>query len=134
MDNQQPETPVSLKPIQRQSVLLKSNRRSTFLVRPFDQKEPPVDNPNNSFTRNRELRQEYENVLSINRALETVVDNLEKTNLQVQKFSETVDQTDGLLDIWLSILEKAEESKELIEDSQFQESTQVNLLSNQFAF
>lgn len=117
MDNQHLETPVSIKSSQRQSILLKTSRRSTFLARPQDQSEPPVANPHNSTRRNTELRKEYESVLSINRALASVVDNLEKTKAQIKHFADTVDQTDGLLDIWLSILQKSEESKAVIEDT-----------------
>lgn len=125
MDNQLSDTPVSLKSTQRQSILLKTNRRSTFLARPQDQSEPPVANPHNSTHRNTELRKEYDNVVSINRALASVVDNLEKTKSQIKHFADTVDQTDGLLDIWLSILQKSEESKAVIEDAQVGEALPV---------
>ncbi|CAO3613938.1 unnamed protein product [Mucor hiemalis] len=109
MDNQLSDTPVSLKSTQRQT-------------RPQDQSEPPVANPHNSTHRNTELRKEYDNVVSINRALASVVDNLEKTKSQIKHFADTVDQTDGLLDIWLSILQKSEESKAVIENAQVGEA------------
>ncbi|GAA5796863.1 hypothetical protein HPULCUR_002241 [Helicostylum pulchrum] len=100
----------------RQSVLLKSSRRSTFLARPTDQSEPIYENPNNTPERNQELQQEYKNLQALNRTLGNISDNLEKTKYQLGHFNDTIDGTNGLLDIWLNILGKTEETKALIEN------------------
>ncbi|KAI9486523.1 MAG: DASH complex subunit Duo1-domain-containing protein [Benjaminiella poitrasii] len=101
----------------RQSLLLtKSSRRSTILTRPQNQTEPPTENPNKSSEINDQLKKEYEAVKSINQVLESVLENFEETHDKFYQFSETVNQTDRLLDLWLSILKRTEDTKSIIED------------------
>lgn len=100
----------------RQSALMKSSRRSTFLARPLDQNEPIVENPSNTPERNQELKEEYEKAKALNRTLGTVVNTLDKTKEQISSFNDTLDRTNGLLDIWMGILENTEKTKSLMEN------------------
>ncbi|KAI7901723.1 uncharacterized protein BX663DRAFT_513820 [Cokeromyces recurvatus] len=130
-DEQVIEAPVGLQSTtSRQSLLLnKSNRRSTILTRPQNQTEPPTGNPNKSSQVNDQLKQEYETVQSINKVLETVLENFEETQDKLQRFSKTVDQTDNLLNLWLSILKRTEDTKSVIEDTAWL-NTEKRITSN----
>ncbi|GAA5806717.1 hypothetical protein MFLAVUS_000065 [Mucor flavus] len=110
----------------RQSILLKTSRRSTFLARPLDQSEPVYENPNNTPERNNELQQEYNNLQALNRTLGNISDNLEKTKHQLSHFNDTINGTNGLLDMWLKILGKTEETKALIENPDWHGSAPSN--------
>ncbi|KAI8081213.1 DASH complex subunit Duo1-domain-containing protein [Thamnidium elegans] len=116
----------------RQSILLKTSRRSTFLARPLDQSEPVYENPNNTPERNHELQQEYNNLQALNRTLGNISDNLEKTKFQLSHFNDTINGTNGLLDMWLKILEKTEETKALIENPDWHGSSPSVKLMNCF--
>ncbi|CEP16553.1 hypothetical protein [Parasitella parasitica] len=95
----------------------KNGRRSTLLAIPPTQlEEPPVDNPNNSDAENQQLRREYESVQSINRVLEGVIEDFAEAGRKIHQFSETVNQANKLLDIWVEILEKTQDVKSVLED------------------
>lgn len=116
-DEQAIETPVGTGPSNRQSILLKTNsRRSTLLVRSQDQNEPPTGNPINSAQINDQMKHEYETLKTLNQGLETVLDNFKNASEKIQQFTETVNETDKLLDIWLAVLQRAEETKSVLED------------------
>jgi transcriptional regulator of nitric oxide reductase len=116
-DEQIIEAPVGPGPTNRQNILLKKNsRRSTLLVRPQNQTEPPTENPVNSVQTNDQLKQEYGKLQSLNRVLETVLENFEDASEKIQQFTDTVNKTDKLLDLWLAVLERAEETKSVLED------------------
>lgn len=114
--DQQTESPASNP---HQSPVLKPPRRSTFLARPLDQSEPVYENPNNTPERNLELLNQYENLQALNRTLGAISDNLETTKLELNSFNSTIDRTNGLLDLWLQILENTEKTKSLIENPEW---------------
>lgn len=114
----------------RQSILLKTSRRSTFLARHLNQSEAVYENPNNTPERNQELQQEYSNLQALNRTLGNISDNLEKTKNQLSRFNHTINGTNGLLDMWLNILEKTEETKALIENPDWHGSSPLVKLTN----
>jgi hypothetical protein len=123
------ETPVGSGPNNRQSTLLnKSNRRSTLLVRPQNQSETPTGNPTNSTQTNDQLKREYEMLKKMNRGLETVLENFENASEKIQQFTETVNETDKLLDIWLAVLKRAEETKSVLEDKHWHAAVSVEKL------
>ncbi|KAI8647434.1 hypothetical protein BD408DRAFT_143113 [Parasitella parasitica] len=95
----------------------KSGRRSTLLAIPQNQQEePPVDNPSNSDAENQQLKLEYESVQSINRVLEGVIEDFAEAGSKIHQFSETVNQANKLLDIWVEILKKTQDVKAVLED------------------
>ncbi|KAI9344778.1 DASH complex subunit Duo1-domain-containing protein [Pilaira anomala] len=102
-----------------QSSVFKPPRRSTFLARPLDQSEPVYENPNNTPERNLELLSQYENLQALNRTLGAISDNLETTKLELNRFNYTINRTNGLLDLWLQILENTEKTKSLIENPEW---------------
>lgn len=122
------EAPRSINSVPRSTniMLQKNKRRSTFHVRPADQDEQPVDNPNYTTQENDELKKEYEAVKTINRTLETVIERFDATRAQISEFGQSLDKTDALLDIWLEILQKADEAKEVIENSELHVSQAVS--------
>lgn len=118
--NENPPTTPPTAP-HRQSILLKTNRRSTFFQRNV-QHEPPVDNPENSDEYNAHLRKEYEKLQLVNRAVELMIGDFQNA-LQVQsQVAQHVDETDRLLNVWSLILEKTETFKNLLEDPEWEKS------------
>ncbi|CEJ00720.1 hypothetical protein G6F70_006856 [Rhizopus microsporus] len=99
---------------QRQSTLLKANRRSNFFYRNL-QNEPPIGNPENSDEYNARLKQEYEQLQLINHTLEVMIDDFQKVVNTQKQLARHVDDTDKLLDVWSTILETTEKYKRLIE-------------------
>lgn len=107
-------------PNNRQSAFSRSSRRSTFLGRSSSQTGPIVPNPNNSPEFNQELKEEYENLKTMNRTFENVLDNLNKTKDQLGVFNHTIDVTNGLLDIWMDVLKNAEDTKSVLKNPNWQ--------------
>ncbi|KAI8977616.1 hypothetical protein BDF20DRAFT_820450 [Mycotypha africana] len=99
------------------SLLKKTKRRSTILSRSANQSEPIVENPNNSPQINEQLKNEYETVRAMNRVLEISLKHFEEASERIHQFSETINRTDHLLDLWLSVLEKTEEIRSYVENS-----------------
>ncbi|CDH56757.1 predicted protein [Lichtheimia corymbifera JMRC:FSU:9682] len=107
-------------PTHRQSLPLTAGRRATILFRTLDHSQPPVANPNNPPEVNTQLQREYENICKLNEAMETVIDNFNQTRESIQNFSQTVDQTEQLLDLWASILSQSEHTRLLLENERWQ--------------
>ncbi|KAI8379174.1 DASH complex subunit Duo1-domain-containing protein [Radiomyces spectabilis] len=103
----------------RQSLLLASNRRATMLFRTMDHSQPPVEDQKNSAEVNARLRRDYETVQSLNRSIESIIQDFQEATGKIQTFADTVDQTNQLLDVWMHILSQTEHTKRLLEDPQW---------------
>ncbi|KAL9545045.1 hypothetical protein PS6_008437 [Mucor atramentarius] len=84
------EAPLASAPNNRHNRLLGiSNRRSTILAIPMNQEEPPTEDPNLTQEENQQLRAEYKAVKSINRALESVLEDFQEASNKIHQFTET---------------------------------------------
>ncbi|KAI8092296.1 uncharacterized protein B0P05DRAFT_583558 [Gilbertella persicaria] len=111
------KAPLPTTPSHRQNISLrKSSRRSTFLVAPEDLSEPPTENPNNSDLYNEQLKQEYETLRSLNDTLQTVIQGVNDTYTKIQDFGESVKQASHLLDVWINIQKRAQDTHHVLED------------------
>ncbi|OBZ86099.1 hypothetical protein A0J61_05846 [Choanephora cucurbitarum] len=112
-----PATPIHATPSHRQSTALRiAGRRSTFLVAPEDLSKPPIENPNNSSAYNEQLRQEYETLKSLNSTLETVIESTKGTSLKMKDFGDSVKQASHLLDMWISVQKRAQDTYSVMEE------------------
>ncbi|GAN03468.1 hypothetical protein MAM1_0041c02921 [Mucor ambiguus] len=111
------ETPLASAPNNRHSRLLGiSSRRSTILAIPTNQEEPPTEDLNLTPEENQKLKAEYEAVKSLNRAIETVLEDFEEASSKVHQFTDNVDSTNALLDTWMDILDKTQDIMSVHED------------------
>ncbi|RIB13074.1 DASH complex subunit Duo1-domain-containing protein [Gigaspora rosea] len=69
------------------------------------------------------LRKEYRTLTKINEMFEKVNDNMDQAALNLQQFSNTVEQTDQLLDIWINILSQSIHTQQLFSDPSWQGSS-----------
>lgn len=105
-----------MNPNSRQSTFTRPNRRSTFLSRSSTQNGPIVPNPNNTPEYNEELKSEFEKLKFMNQACENALENINKTKDQLAIFNDTIDRTNGLLDLWMDILKNAEDTKSVLKN------------------
>ncbi|KAI8372184.1 hypothetical protein BD560DRAFT_434472 [Blakeslea trispora] len=111
-----PATPLHT-PSHRQSTALRiAGRRSTFLVAPEDLSKPPIENPNNTSEYNEQLRQEYESLKALNSTLETVIEHTNGTSLTMKDFGESIKQASQLLDKWISVQKRAQDTYQVLEE------------------
>ncbi|CAG8486322.1 45027_t:CDS:2 [Gigaspora margarita] len=69
------------------------------------------------------LRKEYRTLTKINEMFEKVNDNMDQAALNLQQFSNTVEQTDQLLDVWINILSQSIHTQQLFSDPLWQGKT-----------
>ncbi|KAI9006294.1 DASH complex subunit Duo1-domain-containing protein [Phycomyces nitens] len=100
----------------RKSTLLPSDRRATLLYRTMDHTQPPIEDPSNPPHINVQRRHEYEAIKSINHVIEQVIENFGKSSTHIKELAETVNQSELLLDKWISLMSQAEHTKRLLED------------------
>ncbi|KAI8071461.1 hypothetical protein BC940DRAFT_294513 [Gongronella butleri] len=98
----------------RQSLFLSTSQR--MLLRTIDHSEPPVEDPNNLPEVNVRRRQEYERLQKLNQTMETVLNNFKTINTRIQTFSETLDETEQLLDLWTYTLSQTQHTKRILEE------------------
>ncbi|CAO3643893.1 unnamed protein product [Mucor fragilis] len=112
------EAPLASAPSNRHNRLLGiGSRRSTILAIPTNQEEPPTEDPNLTQEENQKLKAEYKAVKSMNRALESVLENFQEASNKIHQFTDTVDSTNTLLDMWMSILDKTQDVMSVHEDT-----------------
>ncbi|RUO95495.1 DASH complex subunit Duo1-domain-containing protein [Jimgerdemannia flammicorona] len=87
-------------------------RKSAGLANPADAAGVPYDPDEVDPARLKEL----ETVKKLNMSMHKINTNLEAAREKLQQFSRTVDQTDQLLDLWISILSQSEHTKRLIDN------------------
>ncbi|EPB86236.1 hypothetical protein HMPREF1544_06964 [Mucor circinelloides 1006PhL] len=118
------EAPLASAPNNRHNRLLGiSSRRSTILAIPMNQEEPPTEDPNLTQEENQQLRAEYKAVKSINRALESVLEDFQEASNKIHQFTETVNSTNTLLDVWMNILEKTQDIMSVLEDESWKQNS-----------
>ncbi|CAO3598714.1 unnamed protein product [Absidia cylindrospora] len=100
----------------RQSLLPTSSRRATMVIRTVDHSQPPVEDPSNTPEINEQRRKEYERVQQFNHMIETVTQDFEQAANNIKNFSDVLDETDQLLDLWTQILSQTQHTKRLLED------------------
>ncbi|CAG8633656.1 17129_t:CDS:2 [Dentiscutata erythropus] len=69
------------------------------------------------------LRKEHKTLINLNEMFEKVNNNMNQAALNLQQFSNTVEQTDQLLDIWINILSQSIHTQQLISDPSWQGSS-----------
>lgn len=111
-----PQTPLGSSSHHQDSLAKPNNRRSTLLVRSHNPTEPPTENKNNSDEVNNQLKHEYKSIQMLNKTLSSVLQDFESASQEIHQFSETLNRTDQLLSLWLSVLERTEETKRVLED------------------
>ncbi|KAK4510263.1 uncharacterized protein ATC70_004693 [Mucor velutinosus] len=111
------EAPLASAPSNRHNRLLGiSSRRSTILAIPTNQEEPPTEDPNLTQEENQQLKAEYEAVKSMNRAMESILEDFGEASNKIHQFTDTVNSTNTLLDVWMNILEKTQDIMSVHED------------------
>ncbi|CAG8508775.1 10029_t:CDS:2 [Cetraspora pellucida] len=101
--------------------LLNDNDSSAW----FAKRESIPDNSNYDNSLDSSLRKEYRTLLQLNEMFEKVNNNMDQANLNLQQFSNTVEQTDQLLDIWINILSQSIHTQQLLSDPSWQGSSAV---------
>lgn len=124
-EGETPQTPFGSSLYHQDTIPKTSSRRSTLLVRPQNQAEPPIENPNNSEEVNKQLRNEYNAIQTLNKTLTSVLKEFEQASSEIQYFSQTLNRTDQLLGLWLSVLERTEDTKSVLEDESWLKSVSL---------
>ncbi|KAF1803064.1 hypothetical protein V8B55DRAFT_1502128 [Mucor lusitanicus] len=111
------EAPLASVPNNRHNRLLGiSSRRSTILAIPTNQEEPPSEDPHLTPEENRKCKAEYEAVKAINRSIESVMENFDQSSDKIHQFTDSVNKTNALLDLWMEILEKTQDVMSVHQD------------------
>ncbi|KAL1921157.1 uncharacterized protein VTP21DRAFT_10873 [Calcarisporiella thermophila] len=113
-----PDIPLpSAHQLQRRVLLHQHNLKLKHQSQPTENiEEETDDDPEIREERIREL----ETLKKMNRGMEGINTNMQAVRGRFQQFSQTIDQTDRLLDIWISILSQAEHTRRLLEDPTWQ--------------